>query len=156
MRDAASRAGSALRANKLRAVFVVVVVAVAVVWGGRRWLPTTPLPSGSAPFVVKLRLTGLTAWIEGSKWYLTVSADAGGSESQNSSGLNMWSKRVAPGRYTVESHQRQCSGNCGDLMSASSRCKRTFTVPTAGITVVVHLNEQTESCTIAVQARHPA
>ncbi len=66
-------------------------------------------------------------YTEGSQSYLTVAAATGVSDTVEYVVMNpehpVFSKPLAPGRYTITSWQRPCDGNCSNLDPATERAK---------------------------------
>jgi hypothetical protein len=95
-----------------------------------------PLPSGSSRIVLYQVWVGHERYTEGSRSYLTVSASAGGSDTFGYVVMHtadpVFSKLIAPGRYTVKSWQRPCDSNCDNLSGRTDRCQRT---------VILHPNQ---------------
>jgi len=114
-----------------------------------------PLPSGSSRLVLYQTWVGHQSYTEGSRSYLTVAADTGGSDTIGYIVMNpadpVFSKAVAPGRYTIKSWQRPCDANCGNLGSVSDRCEGTFTVPANQSTPLVVLLAPGHGCKIKLR-----
>ncbi len=75
-------------------------------------------------------------YTEGSQSYLTVAAATGGRDTVEYVVMNpehpVYSKPLAPGRYTITSWQRPCDGNCSNLDPATDRCHSTISMPSNG------------------------
>ncbi len=75
-------------------------------------------------------------YTEGSQSYLKVAAATGGSDTTEYVVMNpeqpVYSKPLAPGRYTITSWQRPCDGSCSNLDPATDRCHSTISVPSSG------------------------
>jgi len=119
-----------------------------------------PDPGSSARLVVFQRFNvGGGLWTEGSKSYLRVRGGQLDSQKvffQPSKHRPVWSRLIAPGRYTLRSWQRPCDGNCGYLDPPTAICGKPVAL-TAGhtTTVTVIVNPGKDSCKI-VQDSAPA
>ena len=81
-------------------------------------------------------------YTEGSQSYLTVAAATGGRDTVEYVVMNpehpVYSKPLAPGRYTITSWQRPCDGNCSNLDPATDRCHSTISMPSNAADVSEH------------------
>ena len=115
-----------MQRHRLQSLVVALVATgcgVGIVWFVTR---DTPLPSGSNRLVVyetKLGREGVYA--EGFQSYLAVTAGAGGSTTVTvpRTAGPAFTKRLAPGRYTIKGWLRPCDGNCGTLDDSTDRCQ---------------------------------
>jgi hypothetical protein len=91
-----------------------------------------PLPTGTSRLFVYQALVGGSRYIEGSRGYVTVTAKAGGRDTESYTQMRtadpVFSAHVAPGWYTIHSWQRPCDGNCGNLGPVSDQCHLTVTL----------------------------
>ena len=119
-----------------------------------------PLSGGSSRLVLYQAWVGGQLYVEGSRSYLTVSAKSGGTETLGyfvmHEGDPVFSKVLAPGRYTVKSWQRPCDGNCGYLDDPTDRCQRTITVLAEQPARYVIQLAPGQGCRIVRQAEPPA
>lgn len=114
-----------------RLQWLVVALVAAGCGVGIAWFVTkdSPLPSGSNRLVVYETNLGGAFYTEGFQSYLAVAADAGGSTTVTvplTAGPAVgpaFTKRLAPGRYTIKSWLRPCDGNCGTLDDSTDRCQ---------------------------------
>ena len=100
--------------------------------GGPAAKHRNPLSQGSSRLVVYQTQTGGPMYTEGAQSYLTVAAGTGGSTTVGYQVMNpvhpVFSRRIAPGRYTITSWQRPCDGSCMNLDPATDRCRSTITM----------------------------
>lgn len=91
-----------------------------------------PLASGSSRLVLYQTQAGGPMYTEGAQSYLTVAAAAGGSHTVQYQVMDpehpVYSKPLAPGRYTITSWQRPCDGSCSNLDPATDRCHSTISM----------------------------
>lgn len=119
-----------------------------------------PLPNGTSRLVLYQVWVGNQLYIEGSRSYLTVSAPAGGSRTFGYVVMDtadpVFSKLVAPGRYTIKSWQRPCDGNCDNLGGVTDRCQRTVSLPPNQSSLFVIQLAPGHGCRIVRQYRRTA
>jgi hypothetical protein len=122
-----------MRVRRLRWLIVAAVAAVSAAAVYHHFTSGKPLPRGTSRLVLYQVWVGHELYTEGSRSYLSVSASRGGSDTFGYVVMHaadpVFSKPLAPGRYTIKSWQRPCDGNCGNLGQATDRCQRTVTVP---------------------------
>jgi hypothetical protein len=91
-----------------------------------------PVSGGSTRLVLYQTWVGGGLYTEGSRSYIRVSGRSGGGDAfgyfVKRESDPVFSKVLAPGRYTVESWQRPCDGNCGYLDPPTDRCRQTITL----------------------------
>jgi hypothetical protein len=91
------------------------------------------LPAGSSRLVVYQRWVGHQFYTEGSRSYLRVTSSSGHSQTLAFTAANpktpVFSKPLAPGRYTITSWQRTCDGNCDYLGPPTDTCHTTVNLP---------------------------
>ena len=115
-----------MQRHRLQSLVVALVATgcgVGIVWFVTR---DTPLPSGSNRLVVyEPNLGRERVYAEGFQSYLAVTAGAGGSTTVTvpRTAGPAFTKRLAPGRYTIKSWLRPCDGNCGTLDDSTDRCQ---------------------------------
>ena len=119
-----------------------------------------PLSGGSSRLVLYQTWVGGQLYVEGSRSYLAVSAESGGSDTLGyfvmHEGDPVFSKVLAPGRYTLKSWQRPCDGNCGTLDDPTDRCQRTITLLAEQPARYVIQLAPGRGCRIVRQAESPA
>jgi hypothetical protein len=119
-----------------------------------------PLPSGRSRLVLYQVWVGRELYTEGSRSYLAISASAGGSDTFGYVVMHtadpVFSKLVAPGRYTIKSWQRPCDGNCDNLSGVTDRCQRTVSLPPNQSSLFVIQLAPGHGCRIVRQHQRPA
>jgi hypothetical protein len=136
-----------------RLQWLVVALVAAGCGVGIAWFVTrdTPLPSGSNRLVVYETYLGQEAfYTEGFQSYLAVAADAGGSTTVTvpRNAGPAFTKRLAPGRYTIKSWLRPCDGNCGTLDGSTDRCQLAVSLGAARPTDYIVLLTPGRGCRI--------
>ena len=146
--------------HRLRWLLAVVAAGLCAAAVYQHFNAGKPLPSGTSRLVLYQVWVGHELYIEGPRSYLTVSASAGGSESFGyvvmHTGDPVFSKLVAPGRYTVKSWQRPCDGSCDNLSGATDRCQRTVTLPANQSSLFVIQLAPGDGCRIVIQYQRTA
>ena len=90
-------------------------------------------------------------YIEGSIWHLRVVGSAGDAVLDSDLKDDHVSLQIAPGRYRLESYERQCDGNCGILSPPSDDCTSSVTAQArATVTVRVTLTPG-KGCTMRIR-----
>jgi hypothetical protein len=149
-----------MRRHRLRWLLVAVAVGLSAAAVYQHFSTGKPLPSGTSRLVLYQVWVGRELYTEGSRSYLAISASAGGSDTFGYVVMHtadpVFSKLVAPGRYTIKSWQRPCDGNCDNLSGVTDRCQRTVSLPPNQSSLFVIQLAPGHGCRIVRQHQRPA
>lgn len=133
-----------------RAFLIGAVLALIVAGCGKKSADAKPEPGAGASLRVKHVVDGSQGlYAEGSVWHLRV-VDASG-EAVLDRKLTDESATVdlGAGRYTLESEEFPCDGNCGHLDPAADRCSEAFAVEPGGPLRATVTLKRGHGCTVA-------
>jgi hypothetical protein len=130
---------------------ILIVLVIAFVLGGCGNDAGKPQKGGDASLRVKHVVDGSQGlYIEGSVWHLRVVDASGDAVLDRKLTDDSVTVALGEGRYTLESEELPCDGNCGHLDSAADRCSTEVAVESRQHLAATVTLEPAHGCSIAV------